>query len=305
MKIDYNFYSSIERTHNYVKYSDTDSLFLNIPQIDTSDSKKLIKSADDISVFINKNITEFMNTYLLPKMGVSKEYNYTDFKNEIIIATLLMLDVKKNYSYKMVAKEGKLAVPPKIKYTGIPIIRNDYSKFTQKFLKHMIEDIIMNEKYTTFNSMLEAINQFAIKLKEELDSSILNFKFTDIGIPSKWGGRVYEKDTSNITGMKLYNTVMNDPVFGPLTSGLRVLIKINNITNFTTEITPFRNKHKHYISDIGLDKLTNIVVPYQYDRKLLESRFNKFGITVDNKEMWNTLFSTTCRRVVSVIKQLR
>lgn len=303
--IDYTFFTDVEKRHDYVKYSDTDSLFLNIPQIQTNSIEDLIKAADDVSKFINKNITHVMNNYLLPKMGVDTSYNMTDFKNEIVIGILFLLDVKKNYAYTMIAKEGNIVDPPKPSYTGIPIVRNDSSKFTQTFLKYMIDEVILSGKFKTPQEMLSEINRFAHTMKQKLDDDILNFRFKDIGIPSKWGGRDYADDTSAIIGMKLYNTIMNDPVFGPLTSGRRVLIKITNPTSFLTNIAPFRDQHPNYISSkLSIDKLTNICIPYKYDPKLLEQKFEHFSIKIDNKEMWSTLFSKTCQRIVAVIKSL-
>ena len=295
--IDYNFYQTVERTHKYVKYSDTDSLFLNIPQLPAD-----IKSADEISKFINDNITYVMEKFLLPKMGINPEHNYTDFKNEIIISVLLLLDVKKNYAYSMIAKEGKVVDPPKCKYTGIPIIRNDSAKFTQYFLKTMIDNFILSGKYKTQREMLQAITNFAHEMKSKLDEDILNFRFEFIGIPCKWGGRVYQKDPASVVGMKLYNTIINQPMFGPMTSGRRVLIKIKNPSEFITAIAPVKNNHKLYINDIDIGNLTNIVIPYTYESKQLEELFNRFSIVIDSMEMWNTLFSTTCKRVINVVK---
>jgi len=301
MAISPTFYNDVEKSHNHVVYSDTDSLYINIPTIKPKTIEESIKFGNKFSTEINNSINNYMVNDLLPKLNIDPIHNHTFFKTEIIASALMMLDVKKNYAYKMIAKEGVILSKPKVKYVGIPIVRNDYSKFTQEMLIYLIEEICLNEN--VIDKISEIIKYVKI-MNNKMKDNIIQLNYQYIGIPTKWTGRTYVKDTAALIGMKLFNTINNIEYFKPLTSGKRLLIKINNHKIFTSEISEFIGKNKNYLAELDISKLSNICIPSAMPIDKLALLFNKFSISIDENITWDTLFSTTCKRIVEIIKDI-
>ncbi len=293
------FFQEVEKQHNYVVYSDTDSLYINIPTLKPKNINEAIEISNILSEEINNNIKKYMCEYLLPEMGILPEHNCTFFKTEIVASSLLLLDVKKNYSYKMLAKENNILSTPKVKYVGIPIVRSDYSKFTQDMLKHIIEEIALNEKVIMkIEEVISYVKKMNVKMTEAVDSFDINY----IGIPTKWTGRNYARDNAALIGMKLFNTLINKDIFKPLTSGKRIPIKIINTRKFIAKIEPFIGKNKYYLENLEIDKLSNICCYYTFKPNQLKEIFEDNSIEIDQQTIWEILYSTTCRRVVDVIR---
>jgi DNA polymerase elongation subunit (family B) len=301
--LDYNFYQHIEDKHNYVKYSDTDSLYINIPQENEVDINKKIKVANNVSKYINLNITKYMNEYMLPKCGIDPKYNYTDFKTEFILSAMIFLEVKKNYILQQEVKEGKIFEPPKIGYTGIGVTKSDLAKFTQDYIKYIIEEILLKHNSIP-KDILNQINTYSIQQHQLVKEYLENFNCLYIGKPAKWGGKEYERFPTSVIGMKLYNTMTNSITFTPISAGLRIPIKILNEKIFSNLININKNNHKYFLNDITPDKITNITFPYSYDSQTLKEQFNKFKIAFDLDGLWNVIYSTTCQRIVGIIQKI-
>lgn len=281
----YDFYNSIERNHDTVIYSDTDSLFINIKNVNIEDINLAISKSSKISKLINDNITKYMNDYLLPKMGGDLNYNYTHFKTEIIAKSLLLSDAKKSYAYKLLAKEGVVLKTPKVKYVGLSVVRSDSAKLTQDMLKYIIDDIILSDTPMSSQDMLKKATEFIIYCKNKFNEYIKTYNFDDIGIPCKWGGKKYANDPAGVTGMKLWNMITNSTTFTPMSSGRRIFIK-----NINYEKLPDKSK------------VTNLTIPFNIEQERVKSIFENFNIQVDNDKLWDTLYSTVCRRMIELIK---
>src|SRR6056297_2144198 len=144
--IPHDVYTRVEKPQKYVVYGDTDSLFINIPEEKVTNSEDAMNKGMKISEEINSIIDDVMNNFFLPRLGVDPQYNYTSFKTEIIIDMLMLLDIKKNYAYRVIAQDGIIKDPPVIDYKGLPIKKSDASELTKYFLKRLIYDIIFNDE---------------------------------------------------------------------------------------------------------------------------------------------------------------
>lgn len=301
--LEYKFYQNIEDKHDYVKYSDTDSLYVNIPQETETDINKKIKVANDVSKYINLNITKYMNEYMLPKSGVNPKYNYTDFKTEFILSAMIFLEVKKNYVLQQEVKEGIIYNPPKIGYTGIGVTKSDLSKFTQNYIKYIIEEILLKHNSIP-KDILNQINNYTIQQHQFVKEYLENFNCLYIGKPAKWGGKEYDRFPTQVIGMKLYNTMVNSVIFTPISAGLRIPIKIINENIFSNLININKNNHEYFLNDIAPSKITNITIPYSYDSQTLKEQFNKYKISFDLDGLWQVIYSKTCQRIVGIIQKI-
>lgn len=299
-KIDPNFWDDVEDATKlkYVVYGDTDSLYTNIPSIKYKDSKDATEQATKIAVEINDIILKLLNEFLLPKMGVDKKYNKTYFKIESVISQMMFLDIKKNYAYKELSKKGRIYDQPKIEYTGIPVVRSDYSKFAQEFIRRLIEDIALTES----DNKLELLNDLAKNMYERVirDSEDLEFHF--IGTPGRWKEGSYKKETFTLIGMRLYNTIYEEEIFRPGLNGLSIPIDITNISDFLEKINNTKNKSKLFLNNVSTSNITYLVVPTNYNKEDLKEKIEYYNLKIDFQSIWEKNFSKIARDIVELIK---
>lgn len=294
-EIEYNDYVydfCIPETQNFIANGclvhNTDSLFILIP---IKDSEKLsteekLKISDKVSEDINNAVTKYLNEYFLPKSNISPDQNATYFKSEMLIDSIMFLDVKKTYAYKLLAKKGKIYDNPSIEYTGIQVVRSNVAKLTQDLLREIIENIILNENMPVKEKLFQTtnvVNSYHQKFLDYVD----NLELNDISIPGKWS-----KADQFINGMTLYNFIMKKEIFSLGSSGYFIYCNFKNLKLF-----------QNLKADIT--KIKGIVIPRNYDKLLLDKKFNDYQIQIDKQQQWETLYSTTIDRIVNLIKTLK
>lgn len=296
MSIPANFWSEVEKPLQFVLYSDTDSLYINVPSIVPIDTEDAIKHADKLSTEINNVIQGFMNSVLLPKQGVTPDFNKTYFKTELTADAIMFLDTKKNYAYRQTSKKG-FETEPKVKYTGISVVKSDTAKFTADIIREIVENIAMKSDLKNPIGELQIV---AKKFSDLMHTHAKEFKFQFIGKPCKWGSGTYVRDTNTITAMKLYNTITETETFKPMTSGFSFPINLKNYAHFTKlakrDLNPFT------IGKTPLMNLTYLAVPYNYEPQKIRTAMEQFGITIDTTQMWEILYNKVARRIVDTIK---
>jgi hypothetical protein len=303
-KIDPNFWKDVEDRDKlkFVKYSDTDSLYINLPTLDNNiDSTEAWNKISNISTKINNIIRLALDETMLPKLGINKQYNRTDFKTESLIISMLLIGIKKNYAYKKIAEEGVIYDSPKVKYKGIPIVRSDYSKFAQGFLKYIVDDIALNA-HKLEKPASEMLQDFAKIKNEELFKNIDEFNFKYIGTPGRWSDGDYKKEPYTIIGMRLYNTLFDTEIFRPGTSGLSLPITILNKNEFLTKISLNKSNSPLYLNNTNIDNINYIVVPYNYEANDVKSKFEEFKIELNYEETWNKSVTKITKDIIEVIK---
>lgn len=300
--IDYNFFQAVETAMKYVIYGDTDSLYINIPGLIPNTAEEALQHADEIGYEINQQINHFTENFLLPKMGIDPKYNETLFKTELVCDGMLLLPVKKNYAYSLLAIEGKIMDEQTIEYTGI-VKKSDIPPLTKQFIKDMVEKVIFNKELLGKNLVTE-INNLAIKYNTELNNLIDNLNLLPFATPKKWGsGYNKERTPWQVTAMQLYNTIMDEHVFSPMAAGMVVPIQITQPIEFETKIASFRQKHRRYIGDTPINNLTRIAVPYSYDTKRLSQALNYYGIAIDKNACWGLVLNKVSMHIIETVKK--
>lgn len=288
MSLPKNFYDDVERPGSlkHVLYSDTDSCFVVVPAKDIKNmpAEKRIEIGHNAAVGINEAITKYLNEFLLPKSNISTQYNRTSFKEEFLIDSILFLDVKKNYAYKCLAREGKIFEKPEIKYTGIQVVKSDAAKMTQNILKTLIEDVLLNTEVKSKERLMR-VTKAVSDYHEQFQNMCNEFELNDIGFPAKWS-----KKENFINGMMLYNYIMKEEVFSMSSSGKFIYCNFRN------------TKTLHDLPN--LEKTKGICVPFSYNKELVKAKLEEFQIEIDRKTQFEKIFSTTCQRVVDLVRQL-
>jgi hypothetical protein len=296
--IEKDFWHIVEKKLKYVLYGDTDSLFVHLPTLDSSDIENSSRKSSEIAVNINNLITNYLNTTLLPKLHVQPTYNYTEFKNEFICNRMMFLDIKKNYAYSMISKEGKIFDPPSVEYTGIPIVRSNFNEFSKELLRDLIEKIALNSKLNKQN-IIQELGKLAQEKNDYLNQQIKDGNFKYFAVPVRWNDGDYIKDPSSVVGMRLYNSLIGTEVFKPLSSALQVPIEISN----ASKIKELDLNTKYGINSEHLNILNFICLPYNYNSEEVFELFKKFNISIMNNLWGKFTEATTIQKVVDLIKE--
>jgi hypothetical protein len=287
MELPQNFYKLVEQKGflEFILYGDTDSIFLTLPVKNAASIPvaERWKIAEHSAKEINKLIVGYTTGTLLPRCNIDPARNQTFFKTELLIDAAMFMEVKKNYSYLLSCKEGKVIDPPKPSHTGIPVIKSDAASLTQDMLGSMIVDVMLNSEIKRIDRA-KAIVELVSKFKKTFEDNCDKYEFDYLGFPAKWS-----KKEIFIQGMKLYNFIMNEEVFNLGSSGKFVHCV-------------FRNASLLH-SDFKAMKSPGIVVPYEYNIEQIKQLFERYQIEINRKTHWSKLFNTSCQRVVDLAKK--
>lgn len=301
-KISPTFWKDVEdpAKTEYVIYGDTDSIHIHSPNEIYTSSKEATDKAELLANEINGVITNLLNNHLLVKMNVNRDYNKTFFKTESVISKMILLEAKKNYAYLEISKKGKIHESPKVKYVGIPVVRSDYSKFTQDFIKFLVEKIAFNSEIYGQN-ISDIIISVINDKKQELENKLKNFDYKYIATPGRWKvSNSYSSTPFTVIGMQLYNTVTNTETFRPGLNGLSFPIKVIDIEKFKESIKPLKAS-KYFLKNVPLSKINYITLPTNYEIDIVTKIFNNCSIKIDEDIVWDKSFGTVAKNIARVI----
>jgi len=298
MAIPYDFFQKVEQNLKYVIYGDTDSLYISIPQIKTDNKNEMYEKTKEISIEINDNIKGYLDKILLPKMGIDPIYNQTKFKTELVADAMVLIDVKKNYAYRMLVDEGKILDKPKVKFTNLAVTRSDIPKFTKEFISRIVSDILFSPNYNPL-SVKKDITDLAIEMRTKLRNLLNNYEYETISTPKKWNTG-YDNDPWQVLAMKLYNTLVNKDIFKPMSGGMILPLKVENYTDLQHKIDPIKNNSPFFINNDPVIKIERIAIPYNYEKETIDAIFKHYKINIDLEECWDKLYNKTARRIVEI-----
>jgi hypothetical protein len=237
---------------DYVKISDTDSLFVSCVEIlEKLKSLGIEIKEEDIEKYILKIASKIENEANKDLEGVCKNlYNininkYFKLKQEVIVKTLLVTG-KRRYGMWVTNKEG-VTIPPDHKdaldLKGLEIMKSNMNPIFKKFGENFIKNILFNTP------------------KHELDNSIIDFynslKQTDPRLLGK------------PTGVKQINSYRIPPTSGEIFSRFRLKAPSNTKAAVRySDLLRFRKLDKKFETIIEGDKILIINLkqnPYQID----------------------------------------
>jgi DNA polymerase elongation subunit (family B) len=310
------FYFNVEQDNylNYILYSDTDSMFMQL--MDNKQLKELfgieelnketVSELDEefiqpLSKKLNEILKNIWSQKILARANVTNdEYNKLDFKTEMVLNFILYGNKKKRYVYSILKEKAKTFDKPKIQIKGFELTRSDTSKFVKDLQMALIETFIENEDVKQLiNTFKQVIREYQDKLKRAVEE----FDIEYIGIPKNWSAREYKKDPSYVLGAKFYNTFIQDRI-RPGTKGLIIPIEFIPF-KFKKYVKEFlaqnidKTFHEYQI-DIKdeknikfiLEKVTFIFIPPEYNKEKIKEFFEKAGIKISLKSLYSSSFET-------------
>lgn len=295
MPIEKDYYNLVERP-NYLKhilYGDTDSIFIKIP--DNSDNVyDKIRKMNKVLTDVNNLIVDYTKNELMVRCGYNPSRCETNFKGEMLIDSILFIDVKKSYAYKQIAAEadvnennelvsGKIFKEPIIVKRSTLGLKGDTIALTKDIMSDIInisfdDTLTKDEK---LKKVYKDLGDFNKKFKESINK--LNIKY--VGSPVRWQKKDYV-----IYGMKLYNAIV-EPVFQYLSPGYSVQCKFNSLS-----------KIKSLGINIPVEKMNMFVFPAELDVEKTNEALRKYEIEIDVETQWSKVFNTVCERLLNNLK---
>lgn len=272
----------------------TDSLFIEIPRKPDTVVER-VKIVHQAAEDINDLIIRYNKEYLLPRCGFSPDRNETNFKEEMCISSMIMMDVKKSYAYKLVASEavidpetnqlvgGKIFDTPLIKKKSGLGVKTDTIDLTKEILDYLI-NVALDDAISTKDKYQEALKELK-RYHDRFIDGMRTLNVSLIGTPVRW-----QKKINAINAMKLYNCVVEN-VFQYLSNGHLIYCKFNNLQAFKK------------FDDLPIDKLNAIAIPPKNNVELIRNAFSEYGITFDVERQWNNVFNKTCHRILAGLKE--
>jgi len=297
--ISYDFFQNVERAMKYVVYGDTDSLYINVPDIIPENADIAMQHADELGEEINNQIIYYTEKILLPKMGIDPQFNETLFKTELVCDGMMLLPVKKNYAYSLLAIEGKAVEGKSIEYTGI-VKKSDIPILTKLFIRTIVEEVVFNKELRGKN-LLQEVNKVAVDFHQRLMTMIDGLDILNFGTPKKWSGMTKTKPWQ-VIAMELYNTILDEHIFSPMSAGICIPVSITNPIDFETKVAAVRNKHKRYIGDLPISKISKLAVPYNFDPQRLKTAMDFYGLGIDKDLCWKLVLNTVAKHIIETVK---
>lgn len=221
---------------DYVKLSDTDSLYITLHEIlnnkhpnldNTNKNQKILEIANNIQIDANKNLNGLCKNLF----NINPQSHYFQLKQEVI-ATSLLTTGKRRYGMHITNKEG--VVKDEIVLVGLELMKSNMNKLFKTFGTNFIKQLL-------FGLPLPELNQSIIDFYQSLksvDPQTLG-KPTGVNYINKFikrGAKAGEIFSETAVGAP-YNT--------------KAACKYNDLLKF-------KNLDKHYESIIEGDKITII-----------------------------------------------
>lgn len=254
MKINPNFHNDVEKEKTYLKYCDTDSLFLWMkPYLESQNLTPSVATIKEQSAKLQKHLNGTLLKAYTKLHNIDQEESMFELKNELICKRYFCLNVKKKYALHVINNEG--VDTDEIDIKGLEIRRSDFSSLTKDLLTNIIDMLFKTEEVciTDIDAFIKSIEHKALDLINKRELSI--YKTVAFSKDLK----EYKTIPQSIFGMLLWNTVEFD-YFRP---GMRgYLVPIQGIDNFKGPA----EKVKKFLESVRQSKrsINAIVIPEDY-----------------------------------------
>ena len=211
MKLKKGFIETIDLSE-FTLYSDTDSSYAKIP-LPFSKFENPYKTVDfvqDIAHTINEEYLKVFNETIVKYGNVNPDYNFMDFKSEVVDYRGFF-NAKKYYGLAKMWDEGSFFDPPKIKKTGGQIVKADSTHIIFDLLTDIYKVLLLDFSITNEIQLYQKIFiDLKTKYLERTENAVSNFEISEFGIPKKWGLRQLKTIPKQVEGALFYNYLFKD-----------------------------------------------------------------------------------------------
>jgi hypothetical protein len=285
MKLTPGFIEGVDNS-KFTLYSDTDSSYSLVPlPFNKFDNQiRTVDYAQNIAKELNTEYLKIFNETIVKHGNVNPNYNFMDFKSEIV-AYRGFFNAKKYYGLTKLWDEGTFYDPPNVKKTGGQIVKADSTPIVLDLLNEVYDVLLLNFEITDEVELYRKIF-FDIKNKyiKRVEEAVENFDIHQFGIPKKWSLKTLKRIPKQVEGAMMYNYLFRD-IFRPGESILQTQIIINPsiLLQHMDKIVP-GNEYQFQKKDIT-QKINSLSFPVEFnsEKDIIEARriFQKFDIQFD------------------------
>jgi hypothetical protein len=227
MKLTPGFIEMVDNS-KFTLYSDTDSSYsyVPLPFNKFDDQISTVNYAQNIAKELNEEYLKIFNETVVKHGNVDPEYNFMDFKSEIV-AYRGFFNAKKYYGLTKLWDEGTFYDPPDVKKTGGQIVKADSTPIVLDLLNEVYNTLLLDFEVTDEVELYRKI-YFDIKAKyiKRVEEAVEKFDIHQFGIPKKWSLKTLKQIPKQVEGAMLYNYLFRD-IFRPGESILQTQVIIN------------------------------------------------------------------------------
>lgn len=211
MKLEPGFIETVDFS-KFTLYSDTDSAYalIPVPFNKYEDQHRTVDYVQDIAKTLNDEYLKIFNDTIVKFGNADPEYNFMDFKSEIV-AYRGLFNTKKNYGLTKMWDEGAFFDPPEVKKIGGQIVKADSTPIVLELLTEVYETILLDFTITDEVELYRKIF-FEIKAKytKRIEEAVETFDVRAFGIPKKWSLKTLKRIPKQVEGAMLYNYLFSD-----------------------------------------------------------------------------------------------
>jgi len=251
----------------FTLYSDTDSAYalVNLPFDKFENDHKTVDFAQDLAKEMNESYLKIFNDTIVKFGNVDPDYNFMDFKSEIV-AYRGFFSAKKVYGLTKMWDEGTFYDPPDVKKVGGQIVKADSTPIVLDLLTEIYETLLMD---FTITSEIELYQKIFFEIKQKYlkrtEEAVLALDVHQFGIPKKWSLKELKSIPKQVEGAMLYNYLVDDN-FRPGESILQTQIIINpNRLLQHMDMNPPTSKYQIQPETIS-NKVNNISFPVEFNK---------------------------------------
>jgi len=227
MKLEPGFIETVDFS-KFTLYSDTDSAYslIPVPFNKFADQNVTADYVQNIASDLNDAYIKIFNDTIVKFGNVNPDYNFMDFKSEIV-AYRGFFNTKKNYGLAKFWDEGAFYNPAEIKKVGGQISKADSTPIVLDLLTEIYTTLLLDFSITT---EIELYQKIFVEIKNKylarVEQAVSNFDVHEFGIPKKWSLKTLKSIPNQVKGAMLYNYLFTDN-FRPGESILQTQVIIN------------------------------------------------------------------------------
>ncbi len=271
--------------------ADTDSSYSKIilPFNKFDDVHRTVDYVQQLAHRFNEEYMKSFNDTVGKWGNVSSEYNWMDFKSEVVAARGIFI-AKKYYALAKMWDEGTFFERLKVKKTGGQIAKADSTKVIFDLLTEIYNVLLLDFSITDEIQLYRKVF-FDIKKKytERIEQAVEKMDYHDFGIPKKWGLGQLKTIPKQVQGAMLFNYLFWDNIRpGDGVLQCQLIINSSRLMQYAGS-HPAKTKYQ-LPKELITQKLNVISFPTdltEKDFKVVQEKFEELDIKFDLRTIIN------------------
>ncbi len=265
--------------------ADTDSSYSKVPLPFSKfeDQHQVVDYTQNLANQFNEEYLKTFDETVVKHGGVNPDYNFMDFKSEVVAYRGIFV-AKKYYGLAKMWDEGSFFDIPEIKKTGGQIAKADSTKVIFDLLTEIYNTLLLDFSITDEVQLYHKIFfDLRAKYTTRIEEAVNSMNYKEFGIPKKWGLGKLKTIPKQIEGAMLYNFLFADSIRpGDGVLQCQIIINSGRLLQYAEQ---HKAKTKYQLpKDLITKKLNVISFPVDMtkdDFKIVQEKFLELNIRFD------------------------